>query len=170
MDCLILVGENMYIDFKLVTEKDCGLLFVWANDVEVRKNAFNSKAIQYKEHKKWLGEKLKSKNTKMFILYVNEEAVGQIRIDVENDEIGVLDYSIIENRRGKGYGSIVLLAIDDILEKYDIKVKQLVGMVKYDNIASRKAFIKAGYEEKYEEEYVRYIKILNGKGKNEDSI
>lgn len=43
-----------------VTKDDIMLLYNWANDNEVRKNAFNSNYIDINVHKKWFEDKLNS--------------------------------------------------------------------------------------------------------------
>ncbi|WP_079710774.1 GNAT family N-acetyltransferase [Paraliobacillus ryukyuensis] len=152
-------NENENLKLRLANEKDCNIIFSWTNDVTVRKNAFNSEFITFKQHQKWFRLKLDSDKSKIYIGYINEIPIGQIRIDIIN-EIGIIDYSIDSNYRGKGYGTLFLKKIESILIDELVHLKSLVGKVKYDNIASQKAFTKAAYcEEKYDN-YLLYSKDI----------
>ena len=149
----------MEITFKRIQENDCDLLFKWVNDESVRKNSFNSRPITYEDHKKWFNNKLKSNNSLIYICYINGNAVGQIRIDIE-EEIGFIDYSIDDNYRGKGYGTQLLIKVLEELVYSSIKIKKIIGRVKYENIASQRAFEKSGYVCDRKEDYVEYVMYL----------
>ena len=82
---------------------DVDLLFEWANEPEVRKNSFNSELIDYSVHTKWFNKVLSSDNIEQFILMDDDTAVGQIRININEDEAEI-SYSIGAEFRGKGYG------------------------------------------------------------------
>jgi RimJ/RimL family protein N-acetyltransferase len=139
-----------------VTEEHCDLLFKWANDETVRKNAFNIRKISYEEHKKWFKNKIESPNTFIYICYINKEIpIGQIRIDIE-DGIGIIDYSIDKEYRGQGYGTKLLEEIVKKLKNEDKGIIMLVGKVKMENIPSQRAFEKAGYRCDKQKDFVEY--------------
>lgn len=150
----------MDITLRPVKPEDCDLLFGWANDGTVRQNAFNSRPIPYEEHKVWFEHKLNSDKSLIYIGYMGEEAVGQIRIDIEGDT-GLIDYSIAKEHRGRGYGTLFLERIVCVMEAGGMKVKKLAGRVKPGNIASQKAFEKAGYSSSKNTEYVEYLRVLS---------
>lgn len=135
-----MVKKNLKCSLRNVIMTDCGLLFKWANDMEVRKNSFNTEPISYKEHIEWFGKKLQSADTFMYILVAGNEDIGVIRLDRIEDEVYLINYSIAEEYRGLGYATHLL---ELIKEKY--KLSLLVGKVKAENIGSIKAFLKAGY-------------------------
>lgn len=149
----------MCINFRLATEKDCELLFKWVNDPKVRENSFSERMIEYKEHKRWFSEKISSDTTKIFIANKNGKDIGQIRIDIYGN-IGIIDYSIAREFRGKGYGVQMLMEIIPVINEQEISITKLMGKVKYTNIPSQRAFIKAGYVEKYNRGYIEYTKDL----------
>lgn len=145
----------MPIKFKLATASDCDLLFKWANDTSVRENSFNSNIINYEEHKKWLNDSLKSDKTYIYICYSKDKPIGQIRIDLK-ENTGVIDYSIDSKWRGKGYGTLLLNDIIFFIQNKGLSITKLIGKVKHTNIVSQKAFMKAGYLQKYNFEYMEY--------------
>lgn len=72
--------------------------------------------------------------------------IGQARIKV-HDDIAEISYSIIPEKQRLGHGSEILSKISDEILKEFPDVEKIVGKVKTDNIASQKAFEKAGYME-----------------------
>ena len=132
---------------------DMMLLYRWVNDPAVRASAFRSELISLEEHKAWFWEALQKPDVKIFILMDGEEAVGQIRLNIENGEQAI-DYSVAADQRGKGYGREML----SLLETVCCRAKPLVGRVKPNNIASNHAFQRLGYESFREEDCYIYRK------------
>lgn len=130
------------------TKEDCDLLFEWVNDTEVRKSAFSTNKISYEEHQKWFFNLLKDDNRVQYIYIYNDEAVGQIRIDIDAD-IAEIDYSICASKRGMGHGKNMLQLLYNQIRVDFPNVKRLMGKVKSENIASQRTFLDVGYEEKY---------------------
>lgn len=131
---------------------DCYLLFNWVNDEDIRRNSFNSEPVELEVHEKWFKSKMNDKNCKIFIIIKDEEPVGQIRVDIEND-IGIISFSLDSRYRGMGIGSESLKLIK---EKFEDTL--LIGKVKKDNIASIKAFEKSGYSKIEEDKYMIFSK------------
>ncbi len=138
------------LELRKVVEGDIELLFELRNDVETRRQSFNSSSINYAEHKNWLSKKLVSKNCDFFIVIKEGMSVGQVRIELE-EEIGIINYSIVKEQRGQGLGTEVL---ELLKQKYICRV--LVGKVKKDNVASIRAFKKAGYVEYNRQDIVEF--------------
>lgn len=145
------------ITLTVVKKEDCALIYNWANEPTVRKKSFNSKKITYEEHKKWFDKKLNDENCRMYILEIDGIKIGQIRVDIEN-EVAMLSYSIGKEYRGKGNGVIMLTLLEEKLIKE--KVSIIRGLVKYENIASKKCFEKCGYTKIEKEDYIVYEKII----------
>jgi spore coat polysaccharide biosynthesis protein SpsF len=149
------------VKLRLAREEDCDLLFKWVNDPDVRKNSFNNKEISYEEHVEWFYRKINSPSSCVFIAYNGKEnPIGQIRVEIE-DNIGIISYSISEPYRGRGYGTELLFKLPEKIKEKEVCVKILKGKVKKDNLPSRKAFLKAGYEEKDKGNYFEYIKKID---------
>ena len=127
--------------FREATFADAKLLFDWVNEENVRYNSLSNSTIEWKNHLKWFKSKLKEKQSHIFIFFLNNEPIGQVRLDLENG-YWVIDYSIDKNHRGKGLGTEILRKIVN-LEKF----QKFLGVVKEENIGSRKVFEKLGFEE-----------------------
>lgn len=117
---------------------DCELYFQWANDEEVRKNAFNNEVIKWNNHLKWFKDKISNDQSKLFVLMENETPVGQIRIDKEEED-WVIDYSIDNEHRGKGLANQMMKLL---LEK---DIRPLKAIVKDSNYGSLKVFQKSDF-------------------------
>lgn len=128
--------------------KDVDLLFKWVNDEEVRKNSFNSHKIDYEEHKQWYKSSLEDRNVDIFILYVNNTPIGQIRLNYSGTT-AIINYSIDKNYRRKGFGSIILKMVEQKVIYSRPEILVLLGSVKPNNIPSKKVFEKNGYEKKF---------------------
>lgn len=127
---------------------DLDLLFKWANDPVVRNNSFDSTPIQYENHVAWFNKMMDDVSILQFILMDADIPVGQIRLNVKDDEAEI-GYSIGSEFRGKGYGHKILQLIADRITNDYPYIKTLVAKVKPDNIASNKLFESEGYEMKY---------------------
>ena len=114
----------------------------------MRKNSFSTEKIPYENHVEWFKRLLEREDCKQYIYYVDDVAVGQVRVAMENDkaEIG---YSICNTARGKGYAKKMLQLLREQLKKDVPEVKTLVAKVKPENVASQKAFLGTGYKEIY---------------------
>jgi len=146
----------MDIYLKKVNYNDVDLLFRWANEKEVRENAFSTNKIEYCKHLDWFKNKMEDSNSMIYIAYFKESAVGQIRVDIDN-KIGLITYSVDKEFRKKGIGTKILF---EIQKKSFVGVQSLVGYVKKENVASIKAFKRAGFSEVIEEKFNRYSLIL----------
>jgi len=136
------------------TMDDCDLLYNWVNDIDVRKNAFITDIIEYDIHINWLKSKLANKNTFMYICMEDDIPIGQFRIDKDIDKnidkekkFGIIDFSVGNEFRNKGYGILILETIARIYKDGQFFSDGLVGLVKIENIASQKAFRKTGFSE-----------------------
>ena len=66
--------------------QDIDLLFQWANERTVRKNAFSPAEITYEEHCRWFAQILAREDARQYIFMCEEEPVGQIRVTVEGSK------------------------------------------------------------------------------------
>lgn len=138
--------NNFYL--RDASEADMDLLYKWVNDPEVRKNAFHTEPISYTEHISWFQRILKDEECVQYIFMEENEAVGQIRFNIEADE-AVIDYSIAPKMRGKGYGKILLkMGTEKFKETYPA-IKKIIGQVKKENTVSKKCFSDIGFKEVY---------------------
>lgn len=149
-----------HLRLRHVEENDIELIFNWSNDNEVRKNSFHTETIKWEEHVNWFKNIIENKNVYFFILENDGRPIGQIRITFEKNDEGIISFSISKEFRGFGFGKEILRLAEEQLNKINVKC-QLIGLVKKDNIASRKSFIKNRYTEiKMDENSMKYEKHI----------
>lgn len=145
--------------FRRATIEDCNLLYGWANEPAVRQNSFNSSLIEYEDHVEWFRKKLNSPDSHLYICMDKDKPIGQIRIEVENGA-GIINFSVDSDSRGMGYGKKMLNEIAGILKEGGIRIEKLIGKVKPENTASKRAFEGAGYKLIKGEDICEYEKSL----------
>lgn len=132
------------INLRRVTQGDCRDIWHWRNCLKVRKSSFNSKPIQWHEHKRWFDLKLRDKNTKIYIAKRGIKKAGVIRFEKKNKLLTV-NVNLNPEFFGKGLGSrIIKLGTIRSLREYP-QAGKVVAEVISDNIAAKKAFGKSGY-------------------------
>ena len=122
--------------------EDVVLFYGWANDSEVRKNAFNTGPIAWSTHQPWFAEKLRAAESRLFVLEAAGLPVGQIRFDREGKDLRI-DYSLDEAVRGRGWG--VPLVAAGIAAVRKVLPGRICGVVKLDNRASQSVFERLGF-------------------------
>jgi UDP-2,4-diacetamido-2,4,6-trideoxy-beta-L-altropyranose hydrolase len=140
------MAENTLL-LRKAREDDCKRIWEWANEEDVRKWSFNSRAIPWQDHQKWFDRKLNDANCFHFIATdLSGNAVGQIRFDI-SDDIAEAHITVDRDIRGRGAGSHLLRAGVDKLCDH-VTLKCIRGHVLPENIASIRAFKNAGFHEK----------------------
>jgi RimJ/RimL family protein N-acetyltransferase len=132
------------MELRKIEIKDIELLFNWANDFSVRKNAINSNAIKWEDHVAWFTNKLDSDINFIYILEDNKTPIGQIRFD-KTDNGYLIDYSIDSLFRKKGYGTkIVALGCKALRKELEQSIT-ILAQVKNINIGSSKIFVSLNF-------------------------
>ncbi|HEY7060815.1 MAG TPA: GNAT family N-acetyltransferase [Chloroflexota bacterium] len=127
------------------TRDDARLLWEWANDPDVRANAFFPEPIPWETHRAWLDRKLAAPDCRIWIAARGGAPVGQVRYDRAGDaaEIGI---SVAAAGRGQGLGTALLRASAP-RACAELGVRRLVALVKPQNHASARAFERAGFRQ-----------------------
>jgi RimJ/RimL family protein N-acetyltransferase len=136
---------------RFATPEDAGLLWQWANDPQTRANSFRQEAIPWEQHVRWYDAKLQAAGTRMWLLEYLGVPVGQIRYDRLTDDLAEISYVVAPGWRGRGLGS-QLLEKSSPLACAELCVQHLQGITFVDNIASVRAFERAGYWAEKEED------------------
>jgi len=113
-----------------------------------KKFFFNQELLSWEEHEKWFMAKLKNPDTTAYMAYYGEKKVGTIRFESKES---VIKTSVMLNPLflGKGLGSqVIKLGVEDYIKEKKPK-KSLIAEIKKENIASQKAFTKAGFKERH---------------------
>jgi RimJ/RimL family protein N-acetyltransferase len=132
---------NKPLTYRLADSDDASLYFEWVNDPLVRENAHHTAVIEWVDHVKWFEKKLNS-DSLMFVFFKDQIPVGQVRIEAE--EFPKIDFSVDRRYRGNYVGFRMITSIVRLLQKLRF-FHCLQAEVKSTNIASIKAFGKAGF-------------------------
>ncbi|MBD2715011.1 UDP-2,4-diacetamido-2,4,6-trideoxy-beta-L-altropyranose hydrolase [Microvirga sp. STR05] len=131
-----------------VRPTDSAQLLAWTNDPTVRQHSFNPNPVPQPAHEQWFAARLEDPNS---LLLVAEDAasgqpVGLIRFQAEGTE-ATLSYLLDAAYRGRGLAPLLLLAGTRMAVHFFARVRQIVGHVQTANVASVKAFERAGYHQ-----------------------
>lgn len=144
-----------------VVTSDVELVYKWSNDPLVRCQSFSTQNIGWHEHIKWFEEILKKENVLFYILSVNNQDVGQIRLNLKDGK-AIISYSISSMYRNKGYGELILRLGEKQLFNLHGNKYVLEAEVKISNTVSHKLFKKLKYKLcESNERYVVYRKKLD---------
>lgn len=137
--------ENEYFSMGKATIKDANILFEWTNDFLVRENSFNTEKIEWENHLQWFENKLNS-DSQILILQTPTQKIGVIRFDVVENYY-VLNYSISNEFRGKGFGKMIIsLGISTLANLCETN-KEIHAYVKETNLASLQIFRNLNFKE-----------------------
>ena len=135
----------MNIKIKLATKKDVNFFHLLRNDKKNRKNFFDNRSINFKNHKVWFLKKIKDNNHKFFKIILNKNDVGYLRFE-HIDNAAVVSICIDRKFSGKGIGRKALI----LSEKKNLRKKILISKIKKNNLASMKMFTYAKYKNLYQ--------------------
>lgn len=126
---------------KKASKKDIFFLFKLVNDPKVIKNSLSQKNVNFKNHNDWFKKALQKKNISIYIFKTANHKLGQVRFDTNSQKQTYITYAVSNEFRRANVGYKMLnLAI----KKNSIKTN-LCAIVKKDNEASKKIFIKLGF-------------------------
>lgn len=125
---------------------DLDLYFEWANDDVTRANSLNPEKIKFDDHVRWFTNKIKDKNSFLYIMSSNDGYIGQIRFELKDDNKYHVDHSTAPQMRGKGFAKKMLeLAILQL--KSEIKSGELLATIEENNLPSLKTYVGYGFKE-----------------------
>jgi len=120
--------------------EDKELLFKWFNNLDSLKFKIKTDSkISFITHEKWFIERLKDKNTFIWIIECDKRQMGQIRFQYSKYYYEV-DIYIVKDFRKLGIASLALKEAENIS-----KLKPLRAVVKNNNKVSRLFFLKNGF-------------------------
>jgi UDP-2,4-diacetamido-2,4,6-trideoxy-beta-L-altropyranose hydrolase len=151
------VKQLLTLTLRRAHEEDLMLCYQWANDTEVRAQSFNPEPITLQQHCSWFEKKIADSQTRYYIVEIEGIPVGQIRFEGGEAE-QVISYLISPEMRGQGLGSVVLLKGVGQLLSENSNVKKISGYVKESNLASCRAFERAGFIQAPQSQYPYSLK------------
>jgi len=134
----------MDIQLRPADQDDMLLIWRWANDLDVRKNAFSTDFISWESHVPWFLQKLASQQCTIYVGILDDIPIGQVRFDLMANHLCcdyMIDISIDLECRERGIGTELLRKAICVFTKSK-HVRHLVAKVKKGNILSMKIFEK----------------------------
>jgi UDP-2,4-diacetamido-2,4,6-trideoxy-beta-L-altropyranose hydrolase len=131
------------LHFRPANSDDCRTIWEWANDPVTRRMSFSSEPIAWETHVQWFEHRLKDASC-LFLIGEDQSGtpIGQVRYEGEKPYEVTISVSIAPEFRGRGYGeAMIALSIDELLPH----PKLIHAYIKPDNLASIRAFEKAGF-------------------------
>ena len=158
---VVIHTKNNPLKLREATKNDVDLTFRWASDTNIRKYSFQQEAITQEMHYAWFNSKINDPDCLYLLLEKDSEVIGSIRYDINTENEAIISYLIDNNYHGHGYGNAILsLSLGVLTEKHP-RLKQLIGFVVAENIASRKIFERQGYLlDSSDQKKLKYIKQL----------
>ena len=139
-------GSGPPLRLRRALSEDCDLLFEWVNDPDVRHWSLSPGQVSYDTHVAWFSSRVSRSDCFMFILVNDcEEAVGQVRFELDDPHTAIVSASIARPHRGRGYASSALAMACDALRAIAPDVCKVVAYIRPDHVASRAAFERAGF-------------------------
>jgi RimJ/RimL family protein N-acetyltransferase len=139
--------DNMGNDIELreAEFEDCDDFFRWRNHPDIRQYFFNKNKVDYEDHKKWLTEKLKSSDTKIYTALQDSKKIGVVRFEVADEKIACVSVNLNPECLQKKLGRIIISkGTEKFISDSGLDCR-IIAKIKEDNIRSIKAFEKAGY-------------------------
>ena len=128
---------------RLAKVTDCIEFFNWANDPMVREQSLDTAEIQWMDHQKWFGEKIKSDSTEIYVLEASGLSVGQVRFE-KLGSVAEINYSLDDLVRGRGWATTL---VDVAINVFRVRNPYLLrAQVKLANARSSSVFKTLGFE------------------------
>jgi len=123
---------------------DADALLSWRNDPTTRTNSFDERPIDRDRHLAWLRGRLADPRTRIYVGLADGIECGTVRFEPRNEGLAEVSITLDPRFRGKGLAA-ELLRVG--LQNYrdECGPSRVIARVKAGNIASLRAFERAGY-------------------------
>lgn len=128
--------------------RDIKDLFEWNNHPLSRKNSFRSDSITWEEHKRWFAERMADARTTIYILCSDRDKVGSVRFEEKKNGVRI-SAMLNPNYIGKRLGSELIRLGTEKYIREKKPAQPIIAEIKGDNLASKRAFLRAGFKEDY---------------------
>lgn len=133
------------IHLRLARPDDMERIFQWRNDPFLMKRSTTQLPVTWEEHQSWFSHALKNPDQKIFIVVEDDQPIGQVRFD-RNEDLAVISVYLVEERTGKGLGiEAIRRGTQAAFKKWNLT--KVVACIRHDNLHATRAFAKAGYTE-----------------------
>ena len=134
-----------HMSLRPATDEDAERLYMLANDSLVRQNSFSTNFIEWDEHLTWFTHLLSDKSYRLYIFFVRNEFLGQVRFESDEWKESVISISLTAAFRGWGLANVVLQKAIKAIWNEHPSLKHIYAYIKPANLASQVSFKKAGF-------------------------
>ena len=142
---LLKLADNQ-LKLRPVRASDCRRLFEMSNQPETRANSFSPGLIDWATHSQWFAEKLGDKNFLLLAGTILDTPVCLIRYQQEQN-LAVISVNVDRLLSGCGIASRLIESADKMCFEKFPAIDQIKALIKTENLASMKFFLKAGYQQ-----------------------
>ncbi|MFC2095146.1 UDP-2,4-diacetamido-2,4,6-trideoxy-beta-L-altropyranose hydrolase [Candidatus Bipolaricaulota bacterium] len=141
--CMIL--EERELRLRPARKEDCGMLWEWANDPDVRSASYSTEAISWEDHLNWFNGVAADPNCHIWVAVDSEDKpLGEIRFEAIGQKEAKIGVSIGREYRRKGFGSMLIsLGVQEAFSRTSMQL--LHAYVRQGNEASIRAFERAKF-------------------------
>ncbi len=128
-------------------ERDERATWEWANDPVTRASFFNNTTIPWEEHREWFRRRLVDPRARLWMAEDESgAALGLVRFAwADGEHEASASVVVAPAARGRGHGAAIVLRGSHKLLK-SAPVESIHAHIRLENEASRKAFVRAGYQ------------------------
>lgn len=102
--------------------------------------------VEWGDHVKWIAQVVDDPGRHAYIIEVEDEPAGHMRVDQMEEGIGVITVYLLEPWTGRGLGvQSIVMGANKVLDTTDIH--RIYAFVRKDNLAGEKGFTRAGFAE-----------------------
>lgn len=129
------------IRLRPATPADCALVYQINNHPAVRRWSFSAAPIAWEAHQRWFAATLSHPDRLLLIAEDSEDVVGVLRFDLA-EGVATVSISVAPPHQGHGYGVAMLRRGREAVVG---RAQVLRALIKPENLASIRAFQRAGY-------------------------
>lgn len=134
------------ITVRLAEDKDCDAVYEWRVAEETRRFIFDSKIIPLEDHRAWFRNTLVNPDRVLLIGEISGDPVGVLRYDFTGEQALISVY-LVPGGQGQGVGTELIRSGSRWLRQNRPEVKIVNAEIMRSNLASLRAFVRAGYQE-----------------------
>lgn len=90
------------VDLRPAGIADGKFLYDLHNDPEVRAQSWSQEHVKWGDHLEWLSRKIADPDTRLYVIWLEHEPIGQLRLDRLEDGLVELSTSLHADHRGQG--------------------------------------------------------------------
>ncbi len=126
-------------------KSDAAQVFEWRNDPWIVSLSAGRKTVTWQEHSNWFNSVIASEDHLVFILEIEGEGAGTVRLDRASASTAILNVYLLKDFTGRGFGvEAIKRATAACFDKWS-DIEAVEAYVRAENNASLSAFSKAGF-------------------------